>query len=44
MIKSFYQKLEESKLNEASLEGNPAIPGEGGRPGSYLESERFKTT
>lgn len=36
MIKSFYQKLEEEKLNEASLQGNPAIPGEGGKTGSYL--------
>lgn len=30
MIKSF-----EQYLNEASLGGNPGIPGEGGRPGSY---------
>lgn len=30
MIKSF-----EQYLNEASLEGNPGIPGEGGRSGSY---------
>jgi hypothetical protein len=31
MIKSFKEKLE-----EASLQGNPAIPGEGGKAGSYL--------
>ena len=31
MIKSFKEKLQ-----EASLQGNPAIPGEGGKPGSYL--------
>ena len=31
MIKSFKEKLE-----EASLQGNPGIPGEGGKPGSYL--------
>jgi hypothetical protein len=30
MIKSFDQYLK-----EASLQGNPGIPGEGGRPGSY---------
>lgn len=31
MIKSFKQKID-----EASLKGNPAIPGEGGKEGSYL--------
>jgi hypothetical protein len=31
MIKSFREKLQ-----EASLQGNPGIPGEGGKPGSYL--------
>jgi len=37
MIKSFTQIINESKVLEASLQDNPAIPGEGGRPGSYLE-------
>lgn len=37
MIKGFYQKLAESQLEEASLRDNPAIPGEGGKPGSYLQ-------
>jgi hypothetical protein len=35
MIKSFHQKIEQP-LNEASLKGNPGIPGEGGTKGSYL--------
>lgn len=37
MIKSFQQLFEDSKMLEASLKDNPGIPGEGGRPGSYLE-------
>lgn len=37
MIKSFQQLFEESKMLEASLKDNPGIPGEGGRPGSYLD-------
>lgn len=37
MIKSFFQKVQQTDLlNEASLQGNPAIPGEGGKSGSYL--------
>ena len=37
MIKSFHQKLE-----EASLRGNPGIPGEGGKKGSYLSDVEAK--
>jgi hypothetical protein len=37
MIKSFLQKIE-----EASLQGNPAIPGEGGKEGKYLSDVEAK--
>ena len=37
MIKSFHQKLE-----EASLQGNPGIPGEGGKKGTYLSDVEAK--
>jgi len=37
MIKSFKQKID-----EASLKGNPAIPGEGGKEGSYLSDVERK--
>lgn len=37
MIKSFEQKIE-----EASLKGNPAIPGEGGKEGQYLSDVEAK--
>jgi len=33
MIKTFFDKID-----EASLKGNPAIPGEGGKSGNYLKS------
>jgi hypothetical protein len=33
MIKTFFDKLD-----EASLQGNPGIPGEGGKKGNYLKS------
>ena len=37
MIKSFLQKIE-----EASLQGNPGIPGEGGKEGKYLSDVEAK--
>ena len=31
------KKFDEYAIDEASLQDNPGIPGEGGKPGNYLQ-------